>query len=111
MARKKVQSEDGQTMTGEGTVVTYVGAGEDSPRVINFMGKQKFVRGQAVEITDQELLAKIIGNPSFVEGEVDQESLHEMDEEAANEANDQRKSDKKLNALFTKKHKTPDKDD
>lgn len=87
-------------------VYTYVGAGEDSPRIIVFMGKQKFIRGEAVKVTDPVLLRKIVGNPSFVEGEVKQEMLHEMDDTAKKEADEQRREDKKINALFQKKHKT-----
>lgn len=92
-----------------GQIFTYVGAGEDSPRVINFMGKHKFIRGQAAAIADPELLSKIVGNPSFVEGEVDQETLHIADEQAKADADEQRKADAAANARFHRKFKRPEK--
>lgn len=93
-------------------IYTYVGGGEDSPRVIEFMqGKQRFVRGKATEVTDPEVLAKLKNHPCFVEGEVDMEELHEYDEKATAEANAQRKRDARTNAAYVKKHKTPTKDE
>lgn len=83
-------------------VFTYVGGGEDSPRVINFMGRQRFVRGQPTEVTDQELLSKIRGCPTFVEGTVDEEELHDYDIKAKAEADDQRKADNKMQRLVEK---------
>lgn len=90
----------------EGKVYTYVGGGEDSPRTINFMGQQKFIRGKATEVTHLDLLAKLENHPTFVEGEVDQDQLEESDSEAKAEADEQRAKDIKLNAAYTKKHKT-----
>ena len=87
-------------------VYTYVGGGESSPHIINFMGRQKFVRGKATEVTDPEVLAKINGCPTFVEGEVDQEELFEYDEKAKQEADEQRKRDEAANAAYAKKHRT-----
>ena len=111
MAKKQVKDEEVIETTeekpskkGKGAIYTYVGGGEDSPRVINFMGRQKFVRGEATEVTDQELLKKIVGNPTFVEGEVALEELHEYDEEAKKEAEAQRKKDARTNAAYMKKH-------
>lgn len=85
-------------------VFTYVGGGTDSPQVINFMGKQKFVRGQLTEVTDPEVLAKIKYNPSFINGEVSQEELYEMDKDAVKKAEHRRKLDAIANAQFKKKH-------
>lgn len=79
----------------EGTMFTYVGGGEDSPRVINFMGVQEFVRGKAVKVTNPEVLKKIRNNPTFYEGVVEEEELHEHDVEAKKEADKQRKQDKR----------------
>lgn len=93
-----------KTAKEKGKVFTYVGGGEDSPRVINFMGRQKFVRGQATEVTDPKLLAKIVGCPTFVEGEVDPEDLHNYDEEEKLAADKKRKEDKKIDAAFKKHH-------
>lgn len=89
----------------EGTkVFTYVGGGEDSPRKIKFMGRQTFIRGEATEVSDPILLAKIEVNPSFVEGEVDPESLHDADEAAAEKAAAQKAEDKKLDKKYKKLH-------
>lgn len=88
----------------KGRVFTYVGGGEDSPRVINFMGMQKFVRGQATEVVDPVVLAKIAKNPTFIEGEVEQEELHTYDEEARKEADEQRRKDKETNLAWKKKY-------
>ena len=93
----------------KGKTFTYVGAGESSPRKINFMGKQEFVRGKAVEVTDENLIKKIEGNPTFVEGQADEETLARIDEEGEEEAETQRRQDAKTNALYTKQHKTPGK--
>jgi hypothetical protein len=82
---------------------TYVGGGEDSPRVINFMGLQKFVRGQFTEVTNPEVLAKIKNNQCFVNYEVDETSIYEADEDAKLEADRQRKIDQKTNAAYMKK--------
>lgn len=107
-----VQFVENQTPVEEAEVVneenvfTYVGQGEDPPRVINFMGMQKFVRGVPVEVTNPMVLNKIAINPSFVQGEVDQEVLHEQDQKAAEEAEDQRVKDRALNAAVKKKHRT-----
>lgn len=87
-----------------GPIYTYVGAGEDSPRVINFMGKQKFVRGQATEVTDPEVLGKIANCPTFISGEVDPETLHEYDEKARGDADAQRAADRERDARWKKKH-------
>lgn len=89
----------------EGVGYTYIGGGEDSPRVINFMGKQKFVRGVLTPVTDPEVLAKLEGGvKTFVKGEADQETLHRIDEEAKEKADLQRAEDKATDARFKKKH-------
>lgn len=90
--------------TSKKNIVTYVGAGESSPPVINFMGMQKFMRGRATEVTDQFVLSKIKGNPSFVLGEVDFEKLEQMDMEAAEEVAHKRKIDARVNAAYSKNH-------
>lgn len=90
----------------KGRVYTYVGGGEASPNVINFMGRQQFTRGKAAEVTDPQVLAKVAGNPTFVEGEVELEELHDYDAKAAEEANEQRAKDKQTNRHYQKNHKT-----
>ena len=82
---------------------TYIGQGEGSPHVINFMGKQKFVRGQLTEVTDGELLAKLPGVATFIEGPVEVESLHNMDADAKEKADKKRSEDVIINANFSKK--------
>jgi len=83
---------------------TYIGGGEGSPHVINFMGKQKFVRGQLTEVTDPEVLAKLDGGVStIIEGPADAELLHQIDSEAKEAADAARASDAAINARVTKK--------
>jgi len=61
-------------------VYTYVGAGASSPQLINFMGKQKFMRGEATEVNDLEIRRKIETCPTFVKGSVDKDFLFKIDE-------------------------------
>jgi len=79
---------------------TYVGAGADSPRLINFMGRQEFVRGEETEVTDPEVLAKLYGNPTFVQGAADQRTLHRIDEEGARAEKAQRQEDRRTQSAF-----------
>lgn len=104
LARKK--REDNAEKSEEARTFTYIGAGEDSPRSINFMGKQQFTRGKSVNISDPELIGKLIGNPTFVEGEADQDLLDMIDEEAKLDADKQRKDDARTQAAFAKKYRT-----
>ena len=85
-------------------VFTYVGAGESPPTVINFMGAQEFVRGEPVLVTNEDLLKKIINNPSFVRGTVDMRALHDGDKQAAREAAEKRKRDTLIQQNFARKH-------
>jgi hypothetical protein len=104
-AEKKIVEKDDATPAKSGArIFTYTGAGADSPRVINFMGVQKFVRGQATEVTDAKVISKIENNPTFVEGEVDQEDLHEIDEAGAEVAKEKTLRDTAMNAVFRKNH-------
>lgn len=100
----EVEKTKGSKAKADDSIWTYIGGGEASPRKINFMGKQEFIRGKATVVTDPEVLAKIKGNPTFVKGEADEETLHKIDEEAEREANEQRAADLKINAEFAKKH-------
>lgn len=84
---------------------TYIGAGEGSPQVINLMGKQKFVRGKLTEVTDPDILAKLPGMATFVQGPVDMEILHQIDSEAKEVADAQRAEDQQTNAKYNKKHR------
>jgi len=83
---------------------TYIGGGEGSPHVINFMGKQKFVRGQLTEVTDPVVLAKLDGGvATIIEGSANAETLHKIDSEAKDAADAARASDAVLNERVTKK--------
>lgn len=95
-----------QKETKDSKKFTYIGAGEDSPRVINFMGKQTFIRGELTTVSDPDVLRKLDGNPTFVEGKADQETLHRIDEEAKHEADLQRLEDAKINKAYSRKHRT-----
>ena len=86
-------------------VYTYVGGGEGSPHMINFMGMQRFTRGVATEVTNPKVLAKIAINPCFVEGEVDMDELHKYDEEAKVIADSQRAKDIAVNNAFKKQQR------
>lgn len=100
--KKREEQNDGK----DARTFTYIGAGEDSPRVINFMGQQKFVRGEPTKVSDPKIIEKLLEHPTFVEGKADQETLHRIDEEAKAEADLQRANDKRVNAAYTKKHRT-----
>lgn len=97
-------AEDGEEDTGKGTVFTYVGKGESSPRRINFMSKQEFVIGRSVKVTDKELIRKLKGNPTFVVGKADPDLIQQIEDEGAELADENRKIDKKMNAQFKKQH-------
>lgn len=90
--------------TAKMPVYTYVGGGEDSPRKINFMGRQVFVRGIAAEVSDPVVLAKIENNPTFTKGTVKAEDLHDADEEAVEKASKKKKEDEKIDAAYKKRH-------
>ena len=83
---------------------TYVGAGDSSPYVITLMGKQKFVRGELTEVTDPDILAKIEGLPTFIEGEANAQMLHKIDQEGKEAMEAQRAQDIVINARYIKKH-------
>lgn len=85
-------------------VFTYVGGGETSPHRINFMGLQEFVKGRAVEVTNPKILAKLVGNPTFVQGEVDQETIQSIEDEGAAVAQKNRAIDDKMDTAFKSKH-------
>ena len=102
-AKNKRKSPAKKAKDGE-NVFTYVGGGEDSPRRIKFMGLQTFIRGEATEVTNEIVLAKVKVNPCFVEGEVDIEDLADADEDAAAAANAQRAEDKRIDAAYKKRH-------
>ena len=82
---------------------TYIGGGENSPSVINFMGLQKFVRGELTEVTDPAVLAKLSGVTTFVKGKATQAQLHNIDTDAKVVSDAQRASDIVTNQYVAKK--------
>ena len=83
---------------------TYVGAGQSPPPVINFMGKEEFVRGEGKVVTNTEVLHKLRNHPCFINGVVSQKELYQRDKEASVIAEKNQQRDKKMNVAFLKKH-------
>lgn len=100
----EVAEEAAPAKKGKGQVYTYVGKGETSPQRIKFMGKQDFVRGRPVEVTDPALIAKIEGNPTFIKGKADPELLQEIEDEGIAVAENNRAVDARMDANFKKQH-------
>ena len=86
-------------------VYTYIGSGEDSPQLIDFMGLQRFVRGQATEVTNKTVLSKIVGNACFVSGEVNTDILFDIDEAARKIADGKRNEDISTQIEFERQNK------
>lgn len=84
-------------------VFTYVGAGESSPQIIKFMGEITFRRGQPVKIENSPknafLLRKLAGNQVFIQGEIEEDKLTEVDENAKKDADSKRQDDVRINRL------------
>lgn len=87
------------------TIYTYIGGGEDSPQIINFMGKQEFMIGDEVDVTDSQLLAKLESNQCFVEGKADRRKIARDSKKAKEDADAQRKEDKLINIREMKRRK------
>lgn len=64
----------------EEEVWTYVGSGHEPPQVTNFMGRQVFMRGHPVKVTDPLVLMKIKNHGCFVKGTIKGEKLIEQDQ-------------------------------
>jgi hypothetical protein len=64
----------------EEEVWTYVGSGHEPPQVTNFMGRQVFMRGHPVKVTDPLVLMKIKNHRCFVKGTIKGEKLIEQDQ-------------------------------
>lgn len=103
-APEKVETATKSTGKPSAPTYTYVGGGADSPRIINFMGMQTFVRGKETEVTNPAVLRKLPGHPCFVEGAIESEELHEYDEKAAAAEKAQKEEDARINAAYLKKH-------
>ena len=80
---------------------TYIGGGEDSPNIIQVMGKIEMVRGMPVEIPVtaeySKILSKISGCSTIVEGKIELKDLTVKDVEAKNKADKRRAEDKIIN--------------
>ncbi len=88
-----------------GEIYTYVGSGDTPPHMTNFMSMQKFVRGQAVRVTNPIVLGKISHHRDFVKGEVDPESMFAKDEVAAKKVQNQRDEDVKTQIAMDRQNK------
>lgn len=84
---------------------TYIGAGDEPPHMIDFMGLQKFIRGELTEVTNPLVLSKISGNKCFVKGAYDKEKLFANDKEAKKEADLQREEDTKTQIYFERQNR------
>jgi len=86
-------------------IYTYIGSGDEPPHMINFMGMQKFIRGQAVEVKNPVVIDKINSHRCFVKGKVDQEKLFESDEKEKARADEQRNIDQQTQARIDRVNK------
>lgn len=93
----------------DGDVYTYVGSGAEAPETVNFLNRQKFVRGISETVTDPLVLSKIGGHPCFVKGEADKSVMDKNAKDAAEQADAQRQRDnetqdtvKRRNAKYAK---------
>jgi hypothetical protein len=63
-------------------IFTYASNCFESPKYINFMGKQEFIEGKSVTIidnpTNELLIFKLKGHPLFIEGEQNQEQIDDI---------------------------------
>lgn len=89
---------EGEAVPPKENIFTYIGAGETPPHMINFMGLQRFVRGQAVEVTNPIVLRKVETHRCFVAGEIDSDEMFEQDDLAKKRADKQRMDDAELQA-------------
>jgi hypothetical protein len=74
-------------------IYTYIGAGDEPPHMINFMGLQNFVRGQPTEVNNPEVIEKVSHHACFVKGEADTELMFKNDELEKKKADEQRHID------------------
>lgn len=95
---------DTEIETSKANIYTYVGKGESSPKRINFMGRQEFIIGRPAEVTDPNVLAKIKGNPTFIQGEADPELLQDIEDEGTAIADKNRSIDAQMDDNFKRQH-------
>ena len=84
---------------------TYIGQGDTPPQMINFMGKQIFLRGEKTTVIDSELIDKIKNNPSFVKGDFSREDLMESDKKWAKHAKNTREEHVKMEIEMQRKNR------
>lgn len=104
-AEQKENDKEVPLVLGD-NIFTYVGAGDEPPHMINFMGRQVFVRGKPTEVTDLELLLKVRGHKCFVEGDADVEKMHENDVKEAERANQTRLHDQQMQAAAERQNRS-----
>lgn len=80
----------------EGRIFTFVDRGSTPVRRVKIHGKQDFHLGKATEVTDPEVLAAVMNNPCFVEGEVDPDEMLARQETAEGEEAKVRLRDKQI---------------
>ena len=88
-----------------GEEYTYIGYGPTPPHMINFMGMQTFIRGQAVRVTDPRVLKKLEGHRCFVKGKADADEMYQQDELAQKRAEKIREEDLKLQIEVERKNR------
>jgi len=84
---------------------TYVGSGDEPPYMINFMGMQKFVRGQATKVRP-EVVEKIKNHICFVKGSVDMDAMFKNDEKEKELVNKKREVDIQIQARIDRVNKS-----
>jgi len=84
---------------------TYVGSGDEPPYMINFMGMQKFVRGQATKVSP-DVVEKIKNHICFVKGSVDMDAMFKNDEKEKELVNKKREVDIQIQARIDRVNKS-----
>jgi hypothetical protein len=98
-AKKELDAEIPPIRLASTNEWTYIGAGDEPPHMINFMGMQKFVRGQATSVSNPLVIEKIKSHRCFVKGSVDPEVLFTNDEKAKKEVELKREEDVKIQIM------------
>jgi len=87
-------------------VYTYIGAGETSPQVINFMGLKVFRIGMPELVSFGSVVhKKIQGNPAFKEGEVSIVEITANETKEKKEVAEKKAADRKLNEEVKRKYR------
>lgn len=93
-------------VNNKANIYTYVGSGDTPPHIVNFLGRQSFVRGIPMEVTDEMILRKIVNHPCFVAGAADPEAMHKSDQEYARLAASIRQRDREMDQAEARRNKT-----